>query len=159
MSMIPVDESWAPCIFPIALLRLRERPEDIPLLTETFRLRFNDHYRLQKTFSSELITQISRLPLHGNVRELQNLIERLMLFSEKRSLTVNELYEILEPEPSEEEYDIHLGNRTYKQLKDDFEKKLLTAAKKKYKTTVAIGKHLDMDQSTISRKLKRLGIE
>lgn len=139
---------------------LRDRPEDIPILAETFRLKFNERYQLQKVLSHELINYLSQLQLRGNVRELENLIERLVLFSNEKILTVKHLRSILEPEdPADIQYSLNVENFTYRQLREDFEKRLLTEAKEKYKTTVEMGRRLAMDQSTISRKLKKYKID
>ncbi|MDE8731726.1 sigma 54-interacting transcriptional regulator [Eubacteriales bacterium DFI.9.88] len=139
---------------------LRERAEDIPILAETFRLKFNERYQLQKVLSHELINHLSQLQLRGNVRELENLIERLVLFSTEKVLTVNHLPGILEPEdPAALSCTMDVEHSTYQQLRDHFERTLLTEAKIRYQTTAEIGRQLKVDQSTISRKLKKYKID
>jgi two-component system response regulator AtoC len=70
-------------VVPIAVLPLRERPEDIPPLARFFL----DHYsrRLRKRFEEFAPESMHRLVLHpwpGNVRELKNAIERVVLLEE-----------------------------------------------------------------------------
>lgn len=69
-------------VFPIELPSLRERPEDIPLLTQ----HFLEHYRLKLkrpplTISQESMTRLSQYSWPGNVRELQNVIERAVILA------------------------------------------------------------------------------
>ncbi|MBL9205282.1 MAG: sigma-54-dependent Fis family transcriptional regulator [Opitutaceae bacterium] len=59
---------------------LRERPEDIPALVESFNLHFSArHQRNPKVFSSEFMERLARYPWPGNIRQLRNLIERLIV--------------------------------------------------------------------------------
>ena len=68
---------------PIHLPPLRERREDIPLLVDHFLARFNE--RLKKQVTGAEPEAIDRLISHqwpGNIRELENVIERTILFCE-----------------------------------------------------------------------------
>lgn len=138
---------------------LRERREDIPVLTETFKQKFNERYQLSKSFSNEAITFLSGLQLQGNVRELENLIERLILFSDSKIIDLKDLHNIIEPEEQEKAvFTPHIENCTYKELREEFEQKVFAEAKQLYQTTIEIGRHLQIDQSTVSRKLKKYKI-
>ncbi|MCQ4636518.1 sigma 54-interacting transcriptional regulator [Anaerovorax odorimutans] len=138
---------------------LRERPEDIPLLVETFRQKFNETYQLKKEISSEALVFLSGLELKGNVRELENLIERLILFSDKKNITLSDLYEIIDFNiDHNSKMDFKLKNRSYKEVFEEIDKQIFTEAKRLYKSTTEIGKHLKINQSTVSRKLRKYGI-
>jgi formate hydrogenlyase transcriptional activator len=68
---------------------LRERPEDIPLLVRHFVQQFAR--RMNKTIeaiSSETMEALSRYPWPGNIRELQNVIERAVVVCTKGKLSV-----------------------------------------------------------------------
>ena len=70
-------------VVPIHLPPLRERREDIPLLVDHFLTRFNE--RLKKQVTGVEPEAIDRLVSHGwpgNIRELENVIERTVLFCE-----------------------------------------------------------------------------
>ncbi|MCG5056012.1 MAG: sigma-54 dependent transcriptional regulator [Myxococcales bacterium] len=70
-------------VVPIQLPPLRERTEDIPALVDHFVAKFND--RLKKRFVGVEPEAVERLVAYGwpgNIRELENVIERTMLFSE-----------------------------------------------------------------------------
>jgi len=76
-------------VFPIQIPPLRERPEDIPLLARHFLRQFAQ--RMNKTIeaiSSESMEALTRYPWPGNIRELQNVIERSVVVHEKGKLSV-----------------------------------------------------------------------
>jgi DNA-binding NtrC family response regulator len=67
-------------IVPIVMPPLRERAEDIPLMVESFFEHFNaKHKRRRKRMSAEALQLCQRFPWPGNVRQLRNVIERLVI--------------------------------------------------------------------------------
>jgi len=67
-------------VFPIELPPLRERLEDIPLLVETFLERFNrTHGKDIKGVQPEIMEALNRYSWPGNIRELENVLERAYL--------------------------------------------------------------------------------
>jgi DNA-binding NtrC family response regulator len=85
-------------VIPIRLPSLRERIEDIPLLAEHFLLKFNQ--RLNKHLSGlseEAESTLVHYPWPGNIRELENVIERAVLFADGTRIEQNNLpQELLE---------------------------------------------------------------
>jgi two-component system response regulator AtoC len=76
----------------IYLPPLRERFEDIPLVTEHFIKRFNTKLKKNiKGVSSEVIEQFMAYPWPGNVRELENVIERAILLAPGDTLEISDL--------------------------------------------------------------------
>ncbi|WP_263352037.1 sigma 54-interacting transcriptional regulator [Acidicapsa acidisoli] len=76
-------------VFPIYVPPLRERPEDIPFLIRHFVRHFGR--LMQKpieTISSETMEALLRYPWPGNIRELQNVIERAVILSPGHALRV-----------------------------------------------------------------------
>ena len=76
-------------VFPISIPPLRERPEDIPLLVRHFVQQFAQ--RMNKNIdaiSSETMEALTRYSWPGNIRELQNVIERSVVVHEKGKLSV-----------------------------------------------------------------------
>jgi two-component system response regulator AtoC len=61
---------------------LRERREEIPGLVELFLARFNAQYGRQKQISSETLTRLTEYSWSGNVRELENVIRRMVVLSD-----------------------------------------------------------------------------
>jgi DNA-binding NtrC family response regulator len=67
-------------VVPIVVPPLRQRAEDIPLLIESFLDHFSaKHKRRRKTISTEAMQIFRRFPWPGNVRQLRNTIERLVV--------------------------------------------------------------------------------
>jgi transcriptional regulator with GAF, ATPase, and Fis domain len=61
---------------------LRERREEIPGLVELFLARFNKQYRRQKQVAPETLTRLTQYPWLGNVRELENVIRRMVVLND-----------------------------------------------------------------------------
>ena len=75
-------------VFPVEIPPLRERAEDIPLLADTFIKRFN--LSLQKRIQSvhpDVIAAMSNYDWPGNIRELENLMERAFILETTNILT------------------------------------------------------------------------
>jgi sigma-54 specific flagellar transcriptional regulator A len=66
-------------VFPIEMPALRERPEDIPLLINELIVRIEHENRGTVRLTSAAIASLCRYPWSGNVRELANVIERLVI--------------------------------------------------------------------------------
>ena len=69
-------------VIPIRLPSLRERPEDIPLLTLHFLNRANQAHNRNVNLTHEALTRLARHPWPGNIRELTNVIERMVLLAD-----------------------------------------------------------------------------
>jgi formate hydrogenlyase transcriptional activator len=92
-------------VFPIEVPPLRERAEDIPLLVRHFAKEFSR--RMNKTIEtipSEAMRALCQYGWPGNIRELQNVIERAVILSSRSSLKVPvaELQPYIPPEPAAE---------------------------------------------------------
>jgi DNA-binding NtrC family response regulator len=68
-------------VITIHLPSLEERREDIPLLARHFLSRFNEHNARQVTLQARTVELLSQMPWPGNVRQLENLIERAAILS------------------------------------------------------------------------------
>jgi two-component system nitrogen regulation response regulator NtrX len=69
-------------VIPITTPPLRERLEDLPQLVDHFVERFaREHGYPRRKFSPEALSYLAGLPWRGNVRELRNLVERLLILA------------------------------------------------------------------------------
>ena len=70
---------------------LRERPEDIPLLLDHFMQDACEKNSVgPKEFTPQAISLLQGMPWEGNVREMQNLVKRLIVLSKRRVIDVND---------------------------------------------------------------------
>jgi two-component system response regulator AtoC len=79
-------------VVPIHLPPLRERREDIPLLVGHFIAKFNERLKKQITgIDAEAVERLAGYHWPGNIRELENVIERTMLFGEGPTIRASDL--------------------------------------------------------------------
>ena len=132
-------------VIPIRLPPLRERPDDIPLLVEHFLARYNE--RLGKQITQVPRATLERLmtwPWPGNIRELENLVERSVLLSEGPELDVD--LPDLQAAPEE------VGAVEEVDLKDWIQKETARLERKK------IQQILDLEAGNVTRAARRLRI-
>ncbi len=77
-------------VIPLHMPPLRERPEDIPLLLDYFFRKFSGG---TKTLSSDALRILMKYPWKGNVRELENMVERVVLLTEGAAILPEDLPE------------------------------------------------------------------
>jgi len=76
-------------VFPVRVPALRERPEDIPLLVRHFVQQFSRRIsKVIDTIPSETMTTLVKYPWPGNIRELQNVIERAVILTKGPILNI-----------------------------------------------------------------------
>ena len=79
-------------VVPIHVAPLRERPEDIEPLVRFFAESFcHEHDYRPKTFSKRAIDGLRGLPWRGNVRELRNAVERLIIMTQGETIEVDDI--------------------------------------------------------------------
>lgn len=106
ISQLVQDESFREDLFyrlnivPIQVPRLRERREDIPLLVEHFLAHFcARHRRNSKSIETEALGVLAAASWPGNVRQLRNVIERLVVTVEHEVISVADLPAELSSKP------------------------------------------------------------
>ena len=88
-------------VVPIVLPPLRERHEDIPLLVDHFLTVSNRNNQKNVRFSREVLDFLSLYQWPGNVREMQNMIERLVIMADRDRVVMNDLPTFVVAEPEE----------------------------------------------------------
>ena len=144
-------------VIPIIIPPLRERKEDIPLLIGHFTNVFNEKHEHEKTWTIEALNQMMLGNYPGNVRELQNSVERILVLIEKDKIEKNDVSAILYGIYEDSHVDQNRGN--LKEMVQEYEKKLLSQYFQEYKTEEAVAQALQSSQSTISRKRIKYGID
>jgi two-component system response regulator AtoC len=148
-------------VIPIEVPPLRERGEDIKYLIYHFMEKFNKVYGKNiKDIEPKALTLMEGYSYPGNIRELENLIERIIVLDKKGMIRVNDLPAyIRNVETHELEEDIDL-DRGLNSLVEDYEKKLIISAlEKNNNNKVQTAKQLDMNRSTFMSKIKKYDIK
>src|SRR5882724_7639855 len=79
-------------VIPVRTPPLRERKEDIPLLAQHFAAMFSEQYnRHAKTFTPSALKAMQDASWRGNVRELRNMIERLVIMTPADTIDITDL--------------------------------------------------------------------
>lgn len=136
-------------VVPLHLPPLRERREDIPLLINYFADQYNRKYQSYKRLGEQLIQKMSMLPWKGNIRELENVVERMIVTSKDN--TINSLDTMVQPGGKQ-----GFEMQSLSSLVQSYEDEILTEAWRRYGTTRRLAKALDISQSSAVRKLRRL---
>ncbi|MBU1398407.1 MAG: sigma 54-interacting transcriptional regulator [Proteobacteria bacterium] len=144
-------------ILPLAIPALRERKEDVVPLINHFLKKYNQIHNMKKTFTQEVYDRLIRYSLPGNVRELMNIVEQLVVMSENQAVTFDELPHSLRVEDPSLSIAGDLNN--FKLTRADIEKKLIEEALKKHKTLQQVAQFLGVNQSTVSRKIHQYNIK
>ena len=134
---------------------LRQRRDDIIPLVMHMLERFNQKYGKHKEIPIELGKVLRELPWRGNVRELENLIENLVVLCPEDVLTPEHLpvrYQRGQNPASQVEI---RGILPMKDMVRRAERQLIANAQAQYSSMQEVAKALGVDVSTISRKLSR----
>lgn len=78
-------------VIPLTIPPLRERPEDIVAMTVEYLVRHNARQNEKKRLTPEVMNLLARHPFYGNMRELLNTLEWLVVMSEGSTLTAREM--------------------------------------------------------------------
>lgn len=141
-------------IVPIRIPSLRDRKEDLADLIYMFLENSNVKYKTNKKISDDALERLYDYDFPGNIRELENMIERLVINSFEDTITISNVIDVIGPS-------VHYRNNKIVPLKtaiEKLERDLLLAAFKKYKTTRKVAEVLDIDQSTVVKKAKKLNV-
>lgn len=139
---------------------LRERREEIVPLANYFLDKFNTKYKKRISFCQQVNKLLLEYKWPGNVREMENLIQGLIVIQDKEILDVADFPSYL---MSNEDYKeklfepnaLVIGERTLNEMMDEVEKDLLKKALELHGSITNIAKAFRVDRSTIFRKLRK----
>jgi transcriptional regulator with PAS, ATPase and Fis domain len=142
---------------PLNIPPLRERKEDIIPLINYFLKKFNKSLNLKKTFSPELYEFLFSYSFPGNIRELINIVEGLMVMSERETITLDDASLVLKQELPPRNF--ASANENLIEILSAFEKKIIEESLRHHKTLQQVARALGVNESTISRKVHLYGIK
>jgi PAS domain S-box-containing protein len=131
---------------------LRERPEDIPPLVEMMLRTLERKVGKRAQLSSDALALLLRYPFPGNVRELWNLVERLVVCAKGETIDVPDFP--LEVVESALDAGAPAEPASLKQLVKKLEARIVRDALTRYGTQSKAAKHLGVGQATIARKAR-----
>jgi len=147
-------------VIPIVIPPLRERKEDIPLLVESFIRKFNrDSRRNVKGFDREAMEALCAFEWPGNIRELENLVERMVILKGSGTVTFNDLPEkyrgkLQKPQPVE--ISLPVDGICLSSAVEEFENRLiLQALEKTGGNKKEAASLLNLKRTTFIEKLKK----
>jgi formate hydrogenlyase transcriptional activator len=152
-------------VFPVHVPPLRERQGDIPLLVRHFTQQFSRRMnKVIETIPSEAMDALCRYHWPGNIRELQNVIERAVIISTGPALRVDVTDLKLRKAglPTEEPASPKLTNGTLHDVLKETQRQQILKALKECKWIVSgpdgAAAHLGMKRSTLQLRMHKLGI-
>jgi len=143
-------------VVPIKVPSLRDRPEDLLPLIRINLMKCNEKLNENKTITPDALTILFKYPWPGNIRELQNIIERLTITTNGSIITEDSL-----PEYIKQEAEVNANTNVNLSLASAMEKAerdILKKALEEYGSTRSMAKALQVSQPTIVRKLHKYGL-
>jgi transcriptional regulator with GAF, ATPase, and Fis domain len=145
-------------VFPIEMPSLRERREDIPLLVEYFIDRFaRQSGKSFQALSKKSLDLLQSYPWPGNIRELQNVIERSVIVCETQNFSVDESWLSRQPPATEPNTGPALYKKDPSQEKATIEAALSECEGRVYGPSGAAAK-LGIPRSTLESKIRSFKI-
>jgi PAS domain S-box-containing protein len=141
-------------VVPVCIPSLRQRREDLLPLIQYYLNLFNVQYQCNKKISIEALDFLHQYDWPGNIRELRNIIERLVVTTVDDTINVEDLPEEIKT-TRREEFVLPETIIPLKLAVDMLERKLITQALKRYKTTRKAAEILEVSQSSIVQKMKK----
>jgi two-component system nitrogen regulation response regulator NtrX len=147
-------------VIPVRVPPLRERPEDIPPLVEHFIDYFSrEHNFKRKAVSPEAMDALRRHPWRGNVRELRNAIERLLIMVEEPELQLEHLAEVLRRAGAESAQGPAVAAGSLKDFKESAERAYLVQKLRDNRWNIsATANAIGTPRSNLYKKLEQYGI-
>ncbi len=146
-------------VVPVHLPPLRQRKEDIPLLVQALLERMGENICVD----DKTMQQLCQLPLKGNVRELENLLQRLLALSDEGTLDLSILDEAdrLPGAPTHATTldHIHLSGNNLDDVLEDIERKLIAEALERTDNNATLAaRELGITFRSMRYRLKKLGL-
>ena len=146
-------------VIPIIIPPLRERKSDIPLLIEHFNTIISGKMNVKiKQFSKESIDFLTKYVWSGNIRELRNFIERVIIMLPDNEISLSDVKRLIPSESNKANELLNISN-SFQEFKEKAEKAFIE--KQLYSNDWNISKTaeiLDIQRSHLYNKIKKYGI-
>lgn len=144
-------------VFPIEVLPLRQHREDIPALMKNFLIRIAAENNMRKKeMESEALDQMMAYEFPGNIRELRNLIERLMILSPDEVIRASDANRVL---PARAKTSESASTPLLYSKLEDTEKELIRRSLEENHWHISqVARILGLERSHLYKKMKKYGI-
>lgn len=158
------DLFWRLNVIDIEIPSLREREEDIELLTKTFLNQFNQKHKTNKEISKEVLDFFKVYKWPGNIRQLENLMERLVITTENKLIEKQGLPKFMFIEEDLKKEDKNIQPEEIFDLNRDgsfdlaverFEAKIVEEAYKENNSTRKLADALRISQTKSARLIRK----
>jgi two-component system NtrC family response regulator len=147
-------------VFPIRLPPLRNRKTDIPLLVDTFVERFAGKKDTSPVVTEEVMEQFMGYSWPGNIRELENVIERAVILSGGDVIRVAHIPHEITDRPDLDVPGMDFADMTLRRAREKVEEMYLCEVLKRFGGNVSrSSEHAGIGRGTFHEKLKRYGID
>src|SRR5699024_3818979 len=141
---------------------LQERRDDIPLLIHHYLEYFKTEYHKDIEMNNEVVNRLQQYDWPGNIRELENTIEFLVVTATSNTVHSKALpAKFFKNHTLENEFNMEKISPTFHSLPDylaDIEYQMIEKAQREYGSTRKAAQALGMTQSTYFRRLKKYGL-
>ena len=152
-------------VFPIRVPTLDERKAEIPALVEYFMKKYTEKFGIERSIAEDAMTYLKECSWPGNIRELENVVQRLLITAKGETITVLEVMKELhtdlfdkinanfEDASFEEVESINLDD-----MVQNFEKNIIQYACDKHGSTRKAAKAIGISQTQLIRKKNKYNI-
>ncbi len=146
-------------VIPIVIPPLRERRDDIPLLASSFATDICHRYGMgQKKFSDGALQKLKSMDWSGNVRELRNIVERLVIMTPENAIEASSIESSAAGVKTEFENLLSLGG-TFQSFKDRAEAAYIKKMLDEHRWNISkTAEALDIQRSHLYNKMKKFGM-
>ncbi len=140
-------------VLPIHVPALRERREDIVPILQASLERFNEEHHTNRHFSNKVLDILQKYEWPGNIRELENVVERMVITSGGETITVEDLPEDVVQNRSSSTFITE--TKSLPETLAAVEKEMVDNAYEKYGSTRKAAEALGITQSSFMRRWKK----
>ncbi len=147
-------------VIPIQIPPLKERMEDIPILVENFANEISTRYKKGLVrFDEEALKFLQGLPWSGNIRELKNFIERVIIIIDKKEISKKDIEPLIAGGQTSLG-DIINESNSFQDFKEKAEKAFIIKQLELNEWNISkTAEMLDIQRSHLYNKIKKYGIE
>lgn len=151
-------------VFPIRIPSLQERQDDVPALVRHFLKKYGEEYGIKRDISDDAVEYLMQCSWPGNIRELENVIQRLLINAKGETILLFDVTKELNHELFAKGDSLSVGSydasseMNLTEMLESYEKGIIKYACEKYGSTRKAAKAIGISQTQLVRKKNKYGI-